>query len=692
MNLFVKDIFFNYNLQDESEIKFKDNELKFFLSLKDRLDTPIYKKLIKLLFLFLTGVFNNDEFNNFSKKLLVNDSETYQFLKFFTSIKSNKRKNISYLNKPLSEFIFQNTSKFFIFLILLDHTLNVSYYTYNNRHYRNAQCSGRKENKLCHLFNDFLITIPNGSEDDKTFVKKSGYEESLYKFEDIMIEIDIFLQELKLSYKELKSITENLKKDTKICLSKNFKNVMKKIYENYSKDMISTLIASPSSLASTIEERLIKKIDEIQTKKNEQEKELKGNIEKNYNKSNDFKSSMKLKEKRFYNLKQFVKEIQNKYIEKYYTFVDDFNSNNNQENFKKSFCFDENYHKRENPDLIFSFENENALSLTVYVIFYYLCFSNLNDKNEIIDNLIFFFEDIVNFKDIEKMMKLSFNMFFTNNVNPKEYSYKCNFNHNFNLNNQNYKQEIECLVNNCYKLIDRIKIMKDEKEILDNLKSEKISKLIPIDELFNEKSDKKVNKKDDISTDSKHSYNNLIKKSLNSKISSHQASYNGRGSNISSDFTLTPSLQSNIENSGFNQKGFKKMSFNVLEKNKKEEEKEKNSVFYSNENFFLILKFVSLIYEKALKIVEIKAEEKKNYTVVKGEDGLMKIVDLNSKSKENAQSMLFINVFKFLYLFKILLHKSLENNNNYDDYCKDVLGDNSCILFGLDKLILSVSF
>ena len=59
------------------------------------------------------------------------------------------------------------------------------------------------------IFNDRLITIPTGSEDDKNPMKKNHYEESLFAFEDKRYEIDMQIEIFQYAISKLNILFSN---------------------------------------------------------------------------------------------------------------------------------------------------------------------------------------------------------------------------------------------------------------------------------------------------------------------------------------------------------------------------------------------------------------------------------------------------------------------------------------------------
>ena len=61
------------------------------------------------------------------------------------------------------------------------------------------------------IFNDRLITIPTGSEDDKNPMKKNHYEENLFAFEDKRFEFDMQIEIFQYAINKLNQFKEKLK-------------------------------------------------------------------------------------------------------------------------------------------------------------------------------------------------------------------------------------------------------------------------------------------------------------------------------------------------------------------------------------------------------------------------------------------------------------------------------------------------
>ena len=77
-------------------------EFVFFEYLKTQFDPPIFKSIIKLLYLFNEGVINHAEFLDLTLPFFTNQ-DLYEYLKTLTYSKMMNRRQFSLINKPLAE-------------------------------------------------------------------------------------------------------------------------------------------------------------------------------------------------------------------------------------------------------------------------------------------------------------------------------------------------------------------------------------------------------------------------------------------------------------------------------------------------------------------------------------------------------------------------------------------------------------
>lgn len=101
-----------------------------------------------------------------------------------------------------------------------------------------------------------------------------------------------------------------------------------------------------------------------------------------------------------------------------------------------------------------------------------------------------------------------------------------------------------------------------------------------------------------------------------------------------------------------------------------------NILFYTNEHYFVLIRYIFCIYERLNKLGDSSA----------GLDFFSQISE-NIDGKANDMTLLK----NFVTIYKAFVHKKIENSNAYEEYCRDILGNESYFLLNIDKLINSVS-
>ena len=164
----------NYH-QDINKISTKMQsslDYMFFNGLKNVFPPEIYKILIKILYLYIEGIISQYEFSVLITPYF-DKPDNKQFLEFFISLTNSKilnRRQHAVFDRPMCEIDFSKSRK-------------ISAYYELPKEYPILISSGRTEFENS-IFNDRLITIPTGSEDDKNPMKKNHYEENLFACED----------------------------------------------------------------------------------------------------------------------------------------------------------------------------------------------------------------------------------------------------------------------------------------------------------------------------------------------------------------------------------------------------------------------------------------------------------------------------------------------------------------------------
>lgn len=557
------------------------------------------------------------------------------------------------------------------------------------------------------MLNDRLISIPSGSEDDKNPMKKNHYEEHIFKFEDQRYEIDMIIEILKFSIEELITLNERV-------LNENLENVeLEKVlgsstirfisffYKEYYSQVLQGIKTHPREAVPIVINRFKKRIDEATSQKNELDKNIKLSFDRFYYKSFDHRS-FKLKnfEKKSNNAKAFMKELTLRKKEKlisqninilkggsenfefYYSI--NFKLSRELVNRTLSQCEDKILMKKielndlENvsirkklPDMRIIIDNIEIFKVAVSLIFYQIYFSNLNDSQKICETLSSVFENIFKI-NVNDLVNLLYNPEISPVGNDKEINYS--------------------------EIIDSIKNKSVDPKILD--------KFYNIDFLSNN-----VNVISELSNSSNFEYskiNILTKENLsqspgiNNNIITLKSDITCNNNDNNSEISLTPSLQS--QDTGKTYKDIiileeYKENIHSLQSEKLNEEnklieamflplKEKDHIlFYANENWFVLIRFIFCVYERMNKLYEYSLSVSNSY------DGNLYLNKKDQSSKENLillpglETVTFKN---FIVIYKALIHKKIESSSIYEELCRDILGNESYFLFNLDKLINSV--
>ena len=377
-------------------------EYLFFDNLKNVLNHDRYINTIKLLHLFNIGVLNHTEFSELCENILIiqnsntnignkrvntinnnNNMELLSLIKQITLTKLINRKNSSIINKPLSEIDFSKSFK-----------VGSSYSEYpdefpipvttgriksdrnSDKLNLNAYNSSNGYNSVNNnLFNDRLVSVPNGSEDDKNPLKKNHYEEHIFKFEDQRYEIDMSIEGFKTGIEELECITNpvnitntnfNISNKPEVILSEFTMSLIKKVYKEYQTQILESLENNRIETIEIIVERFKKRLEESLNSKIELEKQIRSSFDRFYYKSFDYRSfKFKNFEKKNTNAKAFVKEIVKRSIDKIRIDVNNADTSNNTNNI--------NYTNNRN----------NILKGGVESSEFYWSFGNINDSNTI---------------------------------------------------------------------------------------------------------------------------------------------------------------------------------------------------------------------------------------------------------------------------------------------------------------------
>jgi histone deacetylase complex regulatory component SIN3 len=255
----------------------------FLNSLKDMFSPEIYKILIKILYLYVEGIISQYEFSVLISPYF-DQPEQRQALDYFISLTNSKilnRRQHAVFDRPMCEIDFSKTRK-------------ISGYYELPKEYPIKISSGRTEFENS-IFNDRLITIPTGSEDDKNPMKKNHYEENLFAFEDKRYEFDMQIEIFQYAIDKLNQFKEKIKDGTikkediteelyQKMLGKNVVRLIIRYYRELGQKVKENLIDKTEGTINIIIKRFSQRIEEAKKKKKEEKKTKKSRFEKIYEK------------------------------------------------------------------------------------------------------------------------------------------------------------------------------------------------------------------------------------------------------------------------------------------------------------------------------------------------------------------------------------------------------------------------
>ena len=639
----------------------------FFNGLKQLFSPDIYKILIKILFLYIEGIISQYEFSILISPYF-DKQDHKQFLEYFISLTNSRilnRRQHAIFDRPMCEIDFSKTRK-------------ISGYYELPKEYPILISSGRTDFENS-IFNDRLITIPTGSEDDKNPMKKNHYEENLFAFEDKRFEFDMQIEIFQYAIFKLNKLKEKLNngdiKENELNeeifqkeLGKNVNRLIIRYYRDCGPTILNTLMEKPVGVIGILIERFHKRIDEARKQKEEEEKTIKSHFDRIYAKSFDYRSfKFKNFDKKNNNSKAFLREIANRKKDKLTTtninvlkggndnseFFTTLNLKYIKENILKKTKdlnslillgnIDINYIRKKLPEIKIIFENLEILKFTISIIYYQI----YNISNIDTDKLVEYFNPL-------------FFYFFGLDLTGLTDNLK---------NNSNFVNDKN---NNYSNVIERIK----NRQILSD---EDYSKFYQLDKLA--KSIKEVNIEEEIKK------NCEIRKEEDKDIEQISLSQSLHSQDNGKTFKDIISLNPDKYKKNINEIDITKILFYPPKE-------EGDIIFYANEQSFIFLRYIFCIYERLNKLNEYSFQNAENLINIadnnqinKGEEKAMIIDKLNSKDCDSVESLIFKN---FIIIYKALLLKKIENSTVYEELCRDILGNESYFLFNMDKLISSL--
>jgi histone deacetylase complex regulatory component SIN3 len=640
-------------------------EYIFFNGLKEIFPPEIYEILIKILYLFNEGIISQYEFTvlitpYFNQE---NHQKLLEFFKSLTHSKTLNRRQHAIFDRPMCEMDFSKTRK-------------ITGYYELPKEYPIKISSGRTDFENS-IFNDRLITIPTGSEDDKNPMKKNHYEESLFAFEDKRYEIDMQIEIFQYAINKLTKFNEKVNNGTlKINelneeliekeIGKNVKRLIIRYYKEYGLNVVHGLVNNPQKIINVVIKRFNNRIEEAKKQKEDDEKSIKSHFDKIYIKSFDYRSfKFKNFDKRNNNSKAFLREIISRKKDKLITsninvlkggtdnseFFTTLNLKYDKENILNKTKglsslillgnIDVNSMRKKLPEIKIIFENLDILKFTISIIYYQI----FNISNIDQDKLVEYFNPL-------------FYYFFGLDLSGLVDNLKNNSNF-VNDKNNNYSNVIESIRN---------------RQILSD---DDYSKFYQLDKLA--MSIKEIN------VDEAIKINGGIKKEEEKDIEQISLSQSLNSQDNGKTFKDIISFnQSNDKNN--NEIDITKILFYPPKENG-------DIIFYANEHCFIFLRYIFCIYERLNKLNEYSFKNAESLLNVKSdkndnnEENKMVIEKINSKNGNSVESLVFKN---FIIIYKALLLKKIENANVYEELCRDILGNESYFLFNMDKLINSL--
>ena len=640
-------------------------EYIFFNGLKEIFPPEIYEILIKILYLYIEGIISQYEFTVLITPYFNQETQN-NLLEFFKSLTNSKilnRRQHAIFDRPMCEMDFSKTRK-------------ISGYYELPKEYPILISSGRTDFEN-NIFNDRLITIPTGSEDDKNPMKKNHYEENLFAFEDKRYEIDMQIEIFNYAINKLTKFNEKINKgilkmndlNEEIVekeIGKNVKRLIIRYYREYGPKVIDGLINNPNMIINVVIKRFNNRIEEAKKQKEEEEKTIKAHFDKIYIKSFDYRSfKFKNFDKRNNNSKAFLREILNRKKDKLITsninvlkggtdnseFFTTLNLKYVKENILKKTKdlsslillgnIDINSIRKKLPEIKIIFENLEILKFTISIIYYQI----INISNIDTDKLVEYFNPL-------------FYYFFGLDLSDLVDSLKNN-SYFINDKNNNYTNVIDSIRNR------QVLSEEDYSKFYQLDKLAKLIKEINVDEEIKSKGGIKKEEEQDIEQIS-------LSQSLNSQD-------NGK------TFKDIISFNEDKDKNNSNEFDISKILFYPPKE-------DGEIILYANEQCFIFLRYIFCIYERLNKLNEYSFQNAQ--TLINGTDkneekqeNKMIIEKSNIKDENAVESLVFKN---FIIIYKALLLKKIENTTVYEELCRDILGNEAYFLFNMDKLINSL--
>jgi paired amphipathic helix protein Sin3a len=266
-------------------------ECQIFEKVKAFLDEGAFDEVMKCLFLYLEGVFNQYELFELIGPLFTSEDLLNQ-LRNLVASRDLSRRHHNFLCKPLSEFETHYFRK-----------ISYSYFEMP-KDFPRSLCFGRTADKdyaelYKQVFNEDYSSLPQGSENFK-FKIKNQYEDVLFRVEDEMYKLDYeignihrTLVVLEEESKMIDKMTEEQKAQYRLDerkFNKLRKRQIEKVYGDMGKQMLIMLPQNPVKAIPILVSRFRTSYQKLLDERNEDVKSWKEQYEKNFYKSLDHRS------------------------------------------------------------------------------------------------------------------------------------------------------------------------------------------------------------------------------------------------------------------------------------------------------------------------------------------------------------------------------------------------------------------
>lgn len=285
------------------------SEFSVFERIFNQLPPEDFEVWIKVFHLYMEGVICQEELFVLSDDILTPNRVPEEFYYAFKQLVKNRdvgRRMGSVLCKATSELEYGKMTKF-----------SFSYYTWDK--FPVSLCQGRDAIGR-EVLNDKYISLPQGSDMFK-FKIKNQYEDILYQLEDTMTHHDFqianqrrTLEVLNIEKLRIEALGDSGKQEYR--LPKHFNSLrlqtISDTYGDMGREIINLLLRKPVKAIPIVQDRVAKRLEELESVKQQLMGQWNDTCEKNFKKSLDYRSlAFKSHEKKQSNQKAFLADIKN---------------------------------------------------------------------------------------------------------------------------------------------------------------------------------------------------------------------------------------------------------------------------------------------------------------------------------------------------------------------------------------------